>query len=89
MPDIDCAKCAEPWDAWGIMNDMPKSEAVLFRKGAGCPSCKGVTPEGWDAAAIAEEHVRQRTVDGVFDDDCPGEFLQVLDGPPPWKDAEG
>lgn len=44
--DIKCIVCGEPWDAYGVSNgDMAKWEAELFRKGAGCPCCKGVMPE--------------------------------------------
>ena len=40
MADIECAKCAEPWDAFGVRNgDMTKPEAARFNKGEGCPCC--------------------------------------------------
>lgn len=40
MGDISCAKCGEPWDAYGVSRgDMEPSEAQKFRKGQGCPSC--------------------------------------------------
>jgi hypothetical protein len=40
MSDIRCAKCGEPWDAYGVRNgDMDSSEASKFMRGEGCPSC--------------------------------------------------
>lgn len=42
MVDIYCVQCGEPWDAWGASHgDMEAWEYDLFRKGAGCPGCKG------------------------------------------------
>src|SRR3990167_11220819 len=39
--DISCAKCTEPWDAYGVRNgDMEPHEAKRFLKGEGCPCCK-------------------------------------------------
>jgi len=44
MSDIRCVVCGEPWDAYGVRHgDMAPWEADLFRKGAGCPCCKGET----------------------------------------------
>lgn len=49
MSDIYCAKCGEPWDAWGVRNgDMTEEEAKLFLKGMGCPAC------GFEHDPIAE-----------------------------------
>lgn len=46
MSDIRCVVCGEPWDAYGVSHgDMYAWEADLFRKGAGCPCCKGERPE--------------------------------------------
>jgi len=40
MADLTCAKCAEPWDAYGVRNgDMEPEEAKRFLKGEGCPCC--------------------------------------------------
>jgi len=40
MADITCAKCGEPWDAYGVDHgDMTVAEAGRFHKGEGCPSC--------------------------------------------------
>lgn len=40
MSDIYCAKCAEPWDAYGVRHgDMKPYEADRFSKGEGCPCC--------------------------------------------------
>lgn len=39
--DIKCAKCGEPWDAYGVRNgDMEPAEAKRFNKGEGCPACR-------------------------------------------------
>lgn len=37
MADIICAKCGEPWDAYGVRNGDP--DAKRFLKGEGCPCC--------------------------------------------------
>lgn len=38
--DIKCAKCREPWDAYGVRNgDMEPDEARKFLAGKGCPCC--------------------------------------------------
>lgn len=40
MGDIKCAKCAEPWDAYGVDHgDMTCMGAHKFHHGQGCPSC--------------------------------------------------
>jgi RecJ-like exonuclease len=40
MSDISCAKCGEPWDAYGVKNgDMTDGESRRFLAGEGCPSC--------------------------------------------------
>ena len=84
MADCPCAVCGEPWDAWGIMQaeyhdkgDMSQEEAKLFRKGAGCPCCKGVTPEDCDPEEMAVSHVEARIYSACFDDDVyPNEVLE-------------
>ena len=92
MSDINCAKCGEPWEAWGIMEsensdsgDMYQWEAKLFRAGSGCPACRGETPEWADAAELLEEHVRQRIFNAPFDDDAyPAGLLEETT--PPWEE---
>ena len=39
--DVNCAKCGEPWEAWGPtgFDAMDQSEADRFRAGKGCPAC--------------------------------------------------
>ena len=40
MSDIICAKCGEPWDAYGLDHgDTTEEEARKIRQGKGCPSC--------------------------------------------------
>lgn len=40
MSDILCAKCGEPWDAYGVDHgDMEQHDAEKFHKGQGCPAC--------------------------------------------------
>ena len=41
MSDIYCAKCGEPWDAYGVYHcdDMDASEKKRFLRGEGCPAC--------------------------------------------------
>lgn len=43
--DILCVVCGEPWDAY---LDMLPWEKILFRKGAGCPCCKGKSNKAYD-----------------------------------------
>jgi hypothetical protein len=45
--DYYCAKCGEPWDAYGVRlalkgkpSDMTKEEAERFMRAEGCPSCE-------------------------------------------------
>ena len=38
--DIKCAKCSEPWDAYGVRHgDMESGESQRFLLGEGCPTC--------------------------------------------------
>lgn len=39
--DMNCAKCGEPWDAYGVRHatDMTRKEANRFMHGEGCPGC--------------------------------------------------
>ena len=40
MSDIYCAKCGEPWDAYGVRHgDMEPLEARKFLASKGCPCC--------------------------------------------------
>jgi hypothetical protein len=44
MSDIRCVVCGEPWEAYGVNHgDMLPWEAKLFKAGAGCPCCEGVS----------------------------------------------
>tara|TARA_R110002072_G_scaffold108282_1_gene235164 strand:- start:211 stop:489 length:279 start_codon:yes stop_codon:yes gene_type:complete len=87
--DVDCAVCGEPWNAWSIMQaehhdsgDMTQAEAKLFRKGAGCPCCEGIAPEGVDPEGMKEAHVRQRIFRSAFDDDV--DPTEVFDNDTQW-----
>jgi len=41
MGDVHCAKCGEPWDAYGVRHgDMTPEEAKRFWAGEGCPCCR-------------------------------------------------
>ncbi len=52
--DITCLVCNEPWDSMGIEGgDMEKWESVLFRKGAGCPCCEGVS-NGFEPTKLSD-----------------------------------
>lgn len=79
MSDILCRVCSEPWDAYGVHHgDMMAWEAKLFKAGAGCPSCRGVSPEG-ETAEQAEERslASAETMAEGWDD--PDSFGHVLD----------
>ena len=47
--DYYCNVCGEPWDIYGVRlalrgerhADMTKEEAERFKRGEGCPDCKG------------------------------------------------
>ena len=47
--DANCIVCGETWCAEEGITDMEPWEFDLFRKGAGCPSCEGVS-NGYDAS---------------------------------------
>lgn len=81
MSDINCAKCGEPWDYWGMLHgDMSWWEAELFKKGSGCPCCKG---EGGDNI---EKHLRS-VIDNSDDPDS-FEQLYSVNSPPFWEEPE-
>ena len=44
--DIKCLICGEPWETYYINHDMTVSERNRLLSGKGCPSCKGVKPDG-------------------------------------------
>lgn len=68
MADINCAVCGEPWDAYGVRwGDMEKWEAELFKKGAGCPCCHGVRPEGFSEEEAMEARCSS-LMDGTDED---------------------
>ena len=60
MSDITCAKCGEPWDAYGLDHgDVEEGDGDKIRTGLGCPSCafgtrctscygKGVCVPNWN-----------------------------------------
>ncbi|RLI84076.1 hypothetical protein DRP07_02220 [Archaeoglobales archaeon] len=40
MGDIYCAKCGEPWEAYGVYHgDLEPDEREKFLNGEGCPCC--------------------------------------------------
>lgn len=83
MSDIKCAVCREPWDAYGMRHgDMAPWEYDLFKKGAGCPCCKGVAPS--NGADNTEAHLKSV----VFNDEDPDSYalLHTPDAPrPKWE----
>jgi hypothetical protein len=57
MSDVKCVVCGEPWDYYGVTHgDMEAWEADLFKKGAGCPCCEGIPPNGehWEPESISD-----------------------------------
>jgi hypothetical protein len=56
--DIRCAKCGEPWDAYGIRNgDMEKPDAWRFEHGEGCPVCRfGTACPGCSGTGRVEDY---------------------------------
>lgn len=79
MSDILCRVCSEPWDAYGVHHgDMMAWEAKLFKAGAGCPSCKGIPPEG-EADADAEDRSLKSAESMADAWDDPDSFPHVLD----------
>src|SRR5687767_11795428 len=85
--DILCAVCGEPWDEYGARHDdMAPWEYVLFKKGAGCPCCEGVLPEGTKPDQHLEDHLRSV----VMESEEPDEYEQLHVGhltphPPKWQ----
>jgi hypothetical protein len=76
MSDILCVKCGEPWDAYEL--DMLPWEADLFRKGAGCPSCEGIS-NGWQPTRMSD-------IDNGDED--PMQRLVAHEKGPDWKRPE-
>ena len=96
MADIVCVVCGEPWDSWGVRNgEMPRWQASLFLKGAGCPCCEGESPfpESGNLEKLAgiphpeEAFLRDRLRNNPDDGDQPKE---LTDGSPrlPWVMGE-
>lgn len=55
MTTVRCAKCGEPWEAYGVeTGDMEPWEAELFKQGAGCPGCKGNPTYPWTPSFVDE-----------------------------------
>lgn len=79
MGDLLCAVCSEPWDAWGLHHgDVMAWEARLFKAGAGCPSCAGISPKGETPAdRDARELAAVEAASNNWDD--PDSFHMVLD----------
>lgn len=92
MADILCAICREPWDGYGVEHgDMLPWEAVLFKKGAGCPCCEGESPEGVTLDAAREAQARSIIFDAGTDDPPAYESMNTLglDAPRvPWERPE-
>ncbi len=63
--DIECAKCGEPWDAWGVFHheDMTRAEARRFLAGEGCPSCDF----GKDASRVLPQGNLERFLETLAD----------------------
>ena len=75
MSDIKCAVCSEPFDEYGVNHgDMLQWQSVLFKQGAGCPSCEGVKPD-WMSDKQELEILRDRL---LFDTSEDGD-LELLD----------
>lgn len=65
MSDVKCVVCSENWDYYGARHgDMEQWEYELFRKGSGCPCCKGIPPGG--------KHFEPKTISDIeFGDEDP------------------
>ena len=57
MSDIYCARCGEPWDAYGVYHcdDMDQDEKRRFLRGEGCPACHF----GWKLKGQNRESILQ------------------------------
>jgi len=44
--DINCIVCGEPYETYYVNHEMSVAERNRLLSGKGCPSCKGVKPEG-------------------------------------------
>lgn len=60
MSDIYCAKCGEPWDAYGVYHgDMDEDEKSRFLSGAGCPCCRfGRKTGANDRGSVLQQFMR-------------------------------
>ena len=79
--DIRCNICGEPWDAYGANHgDMLTWEYDLFRKGAGCPSCQGVSNK---------DHIEDRCQDLLMNCEDPDNWFPLGNTEKPeWKKPE-
>ncbi len=79
--DIKCAVCGEPWDQYGVAHgDIAPWQAVLFRKGSGCPCCCGKSTK--------QDHLVDHLQSVVFNSESPDDFDRLHDPegkPPEWK----
>jgi len=90
MPDLSCAICGEPWDAYGVRHgDMLKWESALFLKGAGCPSCEGQRPEHMTDDDELDV-LRDRLLINPDESGDPDLIERLTSGeaPPPWERPE-
>jgi hypothetical protein len=88
MSSVKCRICRETWNLWGANHgDMAGWELDLFKKGAGCPCCKGVLDEGEEDHL--EDHLHSVVFDGCEDPDS-FEMLHELnpDKKIPWIEPE-
>ncbi len=83
--DIKCAVCGEPWNCWGANHgDMAAWEYDLFKKGAGCPCCKGESDRDQEETLL--EHLESI----VYGSEDPDSFTRLhnLDNKPKWEEPE-
>lgn len=86
MSDICCAVCGEPYDAWGVTHgDMLRWEAILFKQGAGCPSCEGSVSNEEplsDLAGIPDRHeldsLHHRLLEDTDEDGDPDLLFRLM-----------
>lgn len=88
MADVKCAICGEPWNYYGALHgDMAAWEYELFRKGAGCPCCQGVSERNKDDMLL--EHFSSIVFGGTDDPDSFDRLFDIDDSNvPKWEKPE-
>lgn len=77
MSDVMCKVCGEPWDYCGAKDcgDMEKGEWEAFKRGYGCPCCKGELSD----PSMGDSVFEPQSMDDVeFGDEDPTDWIMTV-----------